>query len=410
MKFSPTDSVRGRLGNFKPPNGPWTQTQERKQDKMGNQNLLHRQMEWQWRRLKIPATVLMELTPRCTLDCKMCYVHLTREQMGDRRELTTEQWIRIIDEALPMGLFRVVLTGGECMLHEGFWEIYKHLRDNGILVSVNTNGLLLTDEAIARFRANPPAVIRMTLYGADDDGYERCTGHRAFTQILQNIRKLLDAGIKPVLTLTVSRYNQDQMLQILQIARDLHLPVRFTMDLMDAEDETGRSLERYTLTPEEIALQTGRLYDFYRTPRTENPPLDFTPKRLPTDPNCRGISCAAGRSHYLIHWDGRMAACFGLDTNVYVQEAGYAAGVRAAQELADTVLTPVECRTCELRRACLSCVVTRADPKDPAHCNPAVCRRTELLYRAGLATTAPKEDGLDPDLASETDVAECPPD
>ena len=61
----------------------------------------------QWKKQRVPYDVFYELTPRCTFDCKMCYVHLTREQMGDRRELSTEEWLRIGDD------YYYAATGGK---------------------------------------------------------------------------------------------------------------------------------------------------------------------------------------------------------------------------------------------------------------------------------------------------------
>ena len=145
-----------------------------------NQNALYARNKQRWRQLRVPVSPYFELTPRCTLDCKMCYIHLTPEQMGDRKELSTEQWMRITDEAVEAGMLYVVLTGGECMLHPGFWEIYDHLLDKGVVVTVNTNAYTLTDADIERFRCRPPAGFRVTLYGASEEGYERCTGRRAF--------------------------------------------------------------------------------------------------------------------------------------------------------------------------------------------------------------------------------------
>ena len=48
---------------------------------------------------KIPVSVQFELTGRCNLDCKMCYVHNLDAAECLRRELSTLEWKRIFDEA-----------------------------------------------------------------------------------------------------------------------------------------------------------------------------------------------------------------------------------------------------------------------------------------------------------------------
>ena len=40
----------------------------------------------------IPMGGHFELTPLCNFDCKMCYVHLTKEQLHGRPLVTAEEW------------------------------------------------------------------------------------------------------------------------------------------------------------------------------------------------------------------------------------------------------------------------------------------------------------------------------
>ena len=39
----------------------------------------------------VPVSGVFELTPLCNLDCKMCYVHLRKEQMRGAQLLSAEQ-------------------------------------------------------------------------------------------------------------------------------------------------------------------------------------------------------------------------------------------------------------------------------------------------------------------------------
>ena len=48
-------------------------------------------MNFKAREKGIPISGSFELTPLCNLDCKMCYVHLNREQMRGTQLLTTDQ-------------------------------------------------------------------------------------------------------------------------------------------------------------------------------------------------------------------------------------------------------------------------------------------------------------------------------
>ncbi len=339
-----------------------------------------------WRRERVPISNFFELTPRCNFDCKMCYVHLTPEQMGQRKELTTEQWLRIVDEAVEAGMLYCVLTGGECMLHEGFWQIYDRILESGVVLSVNTNGWALTDADIARFRENPPTTIRITLYGASEESYERATGRRAFGKVLENIRKLKAAGLSPKLAATLTRYNQDDYEALNELCRGLKLRLRYTYDLFEPEEDVGRDalsaeadLEA-VLRAEELSLREMNLEP------VRNEPINELPVRLPDDPNYRGMVCGAGRISFAVRWDGELVPCFNVESKIYLQEHSLREAWAMIRETYESYLMPVECRDCKLLPICSPCPYFRHDPKDPGHCNPRRCRLTVERYNRGLSS------------------------
>ena len=339
-----------------------------------------------WRARQIPVFPYFELTPRCTLDCKMCYVHLTQAQMGERRELSTAQWMQITDEAVEAGMLSVVLTGGECMLHPGFWDIYNHLLDRGVVVSVNTNAFALTDADIARFRERPPVGFRVTLYGASEEGYERCTGHRAFHRVMENIQKLRDAGLWTVVALTLSRYNIEEFLDIARLARHPGIPLHYVLELTEPNEDTGRHAQDFQLSQAEIVQKMLEICRYENRPIYQNEPITELPKLLPDDPTCVGMRCGSGTTSFVLHWDGRMSPCFEYRNTVRVQDVGFRAAWEETKRLARAFPQPVECETCTLRPICHGCVMDRQDPKNPGHCNPARCRMTIACYNAGLLT------------------------
>lgn len=57
------------------------------------------------------------------------------------------------------------------MLHKDFKEIYLHLYNAGIRISVMSNGLLLSGEVIEFFKEYPPSLIQVSIYGDSEDAY-----------------------------------------------------------------------------------------------------------------------------------------------------------------------------------------------------------------------------------------------
>lgn len=108
----------------------------------------------------IPIHGHFELTPRCNFDCKMCYVHLQEGQMKGVKELSFDEWKKIIDQALDEGMIFASLSGGECLTSPYFNEIYTYLHSRGVLITVLTNGYFL-DKKMPLFKIYPPAYIQV---------------------------------------------------------------------------------------------------------------------------------------------------------------------------------------------------------------------------------------------------------
>ncbi len=349
--------------------------------------LLFDQMGLNARKELVPLCGMFELTPRCSLDCKMCYVHLTDAQMKEqgKREITTEEWIKIIDEAVDAGCVFPLLSGGECLMHKGFKEIYLHLKQKPVSISINTNATLLNDDYVDFFAKNPPARIKVTLYGMSEDGYEHATGHRSFSRVRDAILKLKQAGVVVRISVTVCRYTYDESAEIVRFAIENDIPYNIDMAMVQADEGTGRNLDDYGLTAEEITSKYLEMYKIMGFEPYNNPPIDEIPTYIETDEKVTGLRCASGRGHFVVRWDGNLQGCLWVPTkSENVLEVGFKEAWKAAIMASREQPTPIECESCVLFNGCTMCPILRADPKDPNHCNPQVCAVTLAKYNAGI--------------------------
>ena len=141
----------------------------------------------------VPLCGQFELTPLCNFNCRMCYVHLDADQLAGRKILTVPVWKDLMRQAWEAGMMHATLSGGECLAYPGFDELFLYLHSLGCEVTILTNGYLLDDQRIAFFRQHTPACIQITLYGSNDDVYERVTGQRAFGTVIANIKIAIDS-------------------------------------------------------------------------------------------------------------------------------------------------------------------------------------------------------------------------
>ena len=126
---------------------------------------------------RYPFSGSFELTERCNLRCGHCYINQPAGSRAARaRELTTSQVTGILDQIADAGCLYLLLTGGEALLRPDFEEIYLYAKRKGLLLTLFTNGTLLTPR-LADFLAEwRPYALEITVYGATQDIYERVTG------------------------------------------------------------------------------------------------------------------------------------------------------------------------------------------------------------------------------------------
>lgn len=334
----------------------------------------------------IPIGAKLELTPRCTLDCKMCYVHLTKEQMGNRTELPTSRWIEIIDQAYQEGLTFALLTGGECMLHPGFAQIYEHLHELGVVITVNTNGLYISEENIQLFKRMPPRGFNISLYGSSDEVYQTVTGvSGAYRQVVNNILRLKKIGFFVSVSLTVSKYLLPDVANLVEFCKENNLKMNISVSLFDAREDTRRSIDDFGLTADEQieALKQVRLCEGKRF--FDNPSVVSLPERCPKSDIRRCADCGAGRETYLITWNGELRPCFLIsDIHENLSGCSFKDAWTALNAASVQMVIPSECEVCSLKRYCHACFMMRADPQNPSHCNPEMCELTTKKIAAGL--------------------------
>lgn len=272
--------------------------------------------------MKVPLSGTFELSPVCNFACKMCYVRRTQKEVQDhpRGILSLEDWLRIAEEAREAGTLYLLLTGGEPLLWPDFWTLYEKLVDMGFLVSINTNGSMIDDEAVQRFRKRPPQKLNITLYGANDGTYYRlCGAEGVFSRVDQAIRKLVENDLTVKINCSLTPENAADLDWIVDYAkaRDCRLTVATYMFPPIRRDPT-RFGENERFTPEESArylmryLERDRGEERYRHYLKSILDGCVDPPGLDEgciDPVDGKIRCRAGKASFWITWDGWLTPC-----------------------------------------------------------------------------------------------------
>lgn len=344
-------------------------------------------LEHKARKERIPLIGTFELTPYCNLDCKMCYVHLSRDKAEDNRLLDVESWKNLIQQAYDAGMRQAKLTGGECLTYPGFEEIYLFLKEKKIRISLATNGVLLDKKHIQFFMQYPPNAIQVSLYGGSEDIYEAVTGHRCFEIVYKNLQELSKSTLPISIAITPNYYNVNSMNQIFEIADSLNIPYRINSLLLNPRNNTGRSLQDLS---NEDYVQIFRTWN----ERKKNVLTPIDPEDLPLESkegsSNVGIRCGAGRSAFTILYNGKMCPCVSLDELIATPIVdGFVQAWKQVVDLADNYQNPAECVDCVYRRTCLICPAAHKNSLKAGHCDTRICKQTKEYISAGIVPFLP---------------------
>ena len=344
---------------------------------------VRRFMGFKAREKNVPISGSFELTPLCNLDCKMCYVHLNKDQMHGAALLSVDAWKDIMRQAVDAGMMYARVTGGECLTYPGFRELYLYLADMGVETSVLSNGVAMDEDMVAFFRQHPPAGIQVTLYGAGEDAYERVTGHRMFGRVMEHLRRLRDAGIPLSVAVTPNAFMTDG----LEIVRLLHgegFHFSINAGIVAPREETGRRTADADVETYVSMLKLQRELDGKHV----EPLCDAD--SLPDPPSAkaapeRGVRCGAGRSAFSVDWQGRMRPCNTFPCEpANVLTLGFAESWRRVNRIALSFPRPAECEDCRYRDVCKHCVSEHAAGAAPGHASPQICRWGRCMVAEGL--------------------------
>ena len=142
------------------------------------------------------------LVAGCNLACRHCWIVPTfvNGEPSPGEWLSLELLRLAVDEAKPLGLSHVKLTGGEPVLHPHFREVVDYLTAEGLGLNMETNGTLI-DADLARYLKERTNMnfISVSLDGARPETHDRFRGVTgAWEAALRGLGHLVEAGYNNV--------------------------------------------------------------------------------------------------------------------------------------------------------------------------------------------------------------------
>ncbi|HEY2093390.1 MAG TPA: radical SAM protein [Thermoanaerobaculia bacterium] len=316
------------------------------------------------RNIAVQGTI--ELSNRCPLDCAHCYNNLPMDDADARRaELSTQEYLTLLDEIADLGCLWLCFTGGEIFARRDFFEIYEYAKKKGFLITLFTNGVLIDERVADRLAAMPPFVMEITLYGRTKETYEALTRiPGSWEKCMRGIRLLLARNLPLKLKTVAVSINKHEINDMQSFAEDLGVDFKFDA-MMNPRIDCSSAPLSVRLSPTDVLdldySDPTRSAEFRRLGKQVAPP-----KETPTMYECGG-----GVHSWALDPYGNLTICvLSHFDNFNIRQMNFAEAWDGLMNVRQKPITrPTKCTKCGLKTLCGMCPANgeleNGDPEAP---------------------------------------------
>jgi heme b synthase len=161
--------------------------------------------------------VFWELTARCNLKCRHCRAEA--KDFFDPGELATDEILHVAETIREFADPIIVLTGGEPLVRNDFFDIATACSGLFTRVAMATNGTLINDELARRIVDTGIQRVSISLDGAQAQTHDAFRGQPgSFTEALRGFDTLKRLGMSLQVNVTVTRHNDREVDDLLTLA------------------------------------------------------------------------------------------------------------------------------------------------------------------------------------------------
>ena len=173
-------------------------------------------------RPRAPYRMDLALTYRCNDNCAHCYNARPRNYP----EISTDQWIEIIDKLWEIGIPHIVFTGGEPTLRDDLPDLIAHAEKNGQITGINTNARRLNDTRfVQRLVEAGLDHVQITVESHDPSIHDTMVQSKgAWQQTISGLQNVLETSLFVMTNTTMLHQNSTYLGETLDFLADLGVP------------------------------------------------------------------------------------------------------------------------------------------------------------------------------------------
>ncbi len=196
----------------------------------------------------------LQITRRCNLRCKHCFVG-----EGLSAELPFELIYKALKEFEEIQGLRVLITGGEPLLHREFEKINELLSELSLRKILFTNGLLLSDKFLKHLNVEE---IQISLDGMEH-GHNSLRGDNTFSKTLEGIKRAIDYGFDVSIATVIHKENLEEFDELEKLMKSIKIRewtidaitpkgnLKFNEDFVVLPNVAGKIMRKYGFSKED---------------------------------------------------------------------------------------------------------------------------------------------------------------
>ncbi|MDP2924680.1 MAG: radical SAM protein [Candidatus Omnitrophota bacterium] len=181
------------------------------------------------------------LTSYCNLKCLHCWIdpmYIDKEEAQE--EASFELLKDVIDQAIPLGLKSIKITGGEPFLNKNIFSLIAYAFKKRLIATIETNGTLINDNIASFLKKNNVKQIAVSIDGHNKIVHERLRGvGGSFEKAVNGIKVLKKYNLNIQIIMAVYKDNIGHVEDVIKLAESLgvsNLKINRILNISRGED------------------------------------------------------------------------------------------------------------------------------------------------------------------------------
>lgn len=183
----------------------------------------------------------------CNQKCIHCYA--AGQTYADKKELTTQEWKKIIDKCKNAYIPQLTFTGGEPTKRDDLIELIEYSK--WFITRLNTNGVLLTQELCNKLYEASLDSVQITFYSSNEEEHNQLVGANNFQQTVRGIKNAIKAGLPVSINTPLCTINKNYV-ETLKYLHNLGIKYVTCSGLIVTGNATKENSKQTQLSEEEL--------------------------------------------------------------------------------------------------------------------------------------------------------------